>query len=101
MKFFKRLIFICMICLMLCGCSVTLTNCKVVDKAHRNAYSTVVPICNGRTVILIPQYHPERWYVTIEGEDEDGDIRHITVDVDEAIYNQIVIGQKWVQENNE
>ena len=78
-----------------------ITNCKVVDKVHRNAYSTVVPIYNGKMVILIPQHHPERWYVTIEGEDEDGDICHMTVDVDEATYNQIVIGQKWVQENNE
>ena len=86
---------------MLCGCSVTLTNCKVVDKVYRNAYSTVVPICTGKTVILIPQYHPEIWYVTIEGEDEDGDIHHMTIDVDEATYNQIVIGQEWVQENNE
>ena len=39
--------------------------------------------------------------MTIEGEDEDGDIHHMTIDVDEATYNQIVIGQKWVQESNE
>lgn len=94
----KRLIVICAMCLLLCGCSSPISNCKVVDKVHRDAYTTYVPIYNGKVMILIPRYCPEVWYLTIEGENKDGDICRMTRQVDEATYEQAIVGQEWIAE---
>ena len=73
---------------------ILISNCKVVDKAHRDAYVTYIPIYNGKTMILVPRYCPEAWYLTIEGENKDGDICQITRQVSESEYKQVSIGQE-------
>lgn len=97
----KRLIAICAMCMLLCGCSNPLSNCKVVDKVHRNAYVTYVPIYNGKTMILLPRYCPEEWCLTIEGENKDGDICQRTIQVSESEYKQVSIGQEWTEREGE
>lgn len=97
----KRLIAICAMCILLCGCSSPLSNCKVVDKAHKNAHVIFVPIYNGKTMMLLPQHWPEAWYLTIEGENKDGDICQRTIQVSESEYEQVSIGQEWTEREDE
>lgn len=101
MTWLRRIATICALCLMLGGCSGTLTNCKVVDKERINAYMTMLPIYNGKTMIFVPQWHPEAWYLVVEGENEDGELRRTRVQVEEAVYEQTVIGQEWAERNSE
>ena len=41
----------------------------VIDKQYKNAYTTMMPVFNGKTTTLIPQRHPALYLVTISYDD--------------------------------
>ena len=95
MKRIKCIIVFCLLCLFLSSCNDSLSECKVVDKTYRPGYTTLIPMYNGKSVILIPQYHPDTWYITIEGKNSKGEIHQKIVQIDETTYHDINIGQEW------
>ena len=55
----------------------------------------MMPIQSGDTTIMVPYwiYYPERWAVTIEGENTKGEIVQETFYVSEYDFNNIEVGQ--------
>lgn len=60
----------------------------VTGKSHRSAYTTFVPIFNGKTTTLIPQFHAEEWIITIANDSASQ--RHY---VSENVYDSAVVGE--------
>lgn len=71
----------------------------VVDKSHHAAYTTtiMVPIITGNYTTYIPQmqHHPERWSVTITGEDRRERRGESEWDVAQEEYERRKLGE-WV-----
>ena len=42
---------------------------KVVEKRYKSAYTTYIPIRVGKVTTMSPQYHSERYEITVEYED--------------------------------
>ena len=95
MKRVKYIIILCLLCLFLSSCNNSLSECKIVDKTYKPGYITLIPIYNGNNVMLIPQYHPDSWYITIEGKDDKGEVHQRLIQVDETTYHNSNIGQEW------
>lgn len=78
--------------------SLTLmTGCKtinegiIVDKEYYRSYTVTTMMMVGKTMVPTTQYHPARWYITIEGELE-GQVVERTMSVGEQKYNEYEVG---------
>jgi hypothetical protein len=38
---------------------------KIAEKFYESAHSELIPIAGYKTIITVPEYVPEKWYVTI------------------------------------
>jgi hypothetical protein len=57
---------------------------------HGHTYSTTVPI-----------YHPERWYIVIEGVGRNEKVRQRCIDVPQNYWATLQVGQHYVAEATE
>lgn len=72
----KRVILLVLVlmCVILTGCQKvereerTVVIATVTDQSHMLAYTTMMPIRNGKITTYIPQYHPATYYVTVSYE---------------------------------
>lgn len=98
--FMKRFILVITIvmCIFMTGCQsiakeeeieVTAT---VTEVRYRGSYTTFIPIFNGKTSTLIPQFHPERYLVTVAYDDLTETFN------DEPLYDKVKEGDE-VQTN--
>lgn len=76
------------------GLAVSLAACgevdgTVVDKSHRDAYSTVVPVKVGKITTMQTQHHPECWKVKVEGEHSGSDC------IDKATWDSLHVGDHY------
>ncbi len=77
--------------LSLAGCT-SVDEGRVVVKEYSPAHSSLVPtpIFNGQTttLVLIPQYRPERWTISVQSDAGDRD----TWDIDAVFYGRVQVG---------
>ena len=67
----------------------------VIGKEHRDAYSTVTMVyCGKGCMVPTTQYHPERWYLIVEGKDG----KNHRVSVSEQYQESARIGQYFSNE---
>lgn len=78
--------------------SVGIHEGSIVEFRHEDAYVIVVPINIGKTTIMSPQYHPEKWSVIIKNKKNETNEFQIT----EREYSKYKIGEHLVfqKENN-
>ena len=84
----------------LSGCKKAITSGEVVEKTHRDAYSTVrmqtVHMYKGSSMqIPITEHHPESWYIKIGGYNEKEEYVYATYSVSKEIYDSIKIGDQF------
>lgn len=92
----RKLLVALLLCAFLTGCT-TVREGTVINKYYSPAYSTTLPIWNGDHMTYIPQYHPEEFYITIQGLNEDGDEDTAIFSVPEYVFNTINIGDHYKQ----
>ena len=90
-----KLLAIIIMCITLAACGSELHDCKVVDKEYQPGMTILLPVYNGKSIQLIPSYQPERYYLIIEGVDEEGSAHSYKEQVSPIDYEQIKIGQEW------
>ena len=95
MKIFKALAILLLTLLLLTSCCEELHDCKIVDKSYHQAYTTLIPVYNGKFFYYITQYHPERFTLIIEGLNEKEEVRRTYIDIAESTWNEVQIGQSW------
>ena len=96
-KIISVLIILVMIISIICGCQAPVTTGTVVDKQHRNAYtSSNMQAIDQYNVITVEEYHPESWHIVIEGYDENNEYHQTTYSVSEEEYNSINIGDTYI-----
>lgn len=91
-----RLIPILLSVFLLCSCSSSLSDCRVVDKEYEPSCTEIILMPNGNGGMHpMPMYEPEHFIITIEGRDEKGRVKRRTVEVYETVYNETEIGDTW------
>lgn len=92
--------------IILCVTLFMLSGCKDIDdyigkegiitgKEYQPAHTTLMPIYNGKTVMIVPQSHPEE-YIFLISFVETESTEEIEFCVTENIYNEYEIGDKIV-----
>lgn len=95
-KILSVLIILVMIISIICGCQAPVTTGTIVDKQHRNAYtSSHMEAIDQYNVRMVEDYHPEAWYIIIEGYDENNEYHQTTYHVSKEEYNSINIGDMY------
>lgn len=64
----------------------------VVQKIHRPAYLTMMPISTGKVVTIVPISEPERWEIDIQ---DSGQSIH-AFDFDKSTFDSTSIGSKLI-----
>jgi len=99
-KKISAVIILVMIIFILCGCAKAITSGEVVEKTHRDAYSTVrimeIDVGDGpSTYIPITENYPESWYIKIGGYNEKEEYVYATYRVSKEVYDSIKIGDQF------
>lgn len=95
MKIYKLLIILFLSICLFTGCHEELYNCKVVDKTYQASYTTLIPVYNGKFFYYIYQYHPEQFYLVIEGQNDKDETKRYYETVPKSTWDEIEIGQQW------
>ena len=65
-----------------------LTEGVIVEKAHCPSHSTLMPVWTGKTIMLIPRAHPDRWLITVENENTKE-----TLSISKDDWDRVQVGQ--------
>lgn len=90
--------FILVITIVMC---IFITGCQSIDKEeeievtatvtemrYKSSYTTFIPIFNGKSTTLMPQFHPERYLVTVAYDDLSKTFNN------ESLYNKVKEGDE-------
>lgn len=69
---------------------------EIIDKSYKKAYSSAVVVKTGDVFVPIVQNHPESWKIRIE-KTEDYKIKTTWVNVTEEYYNNVEIGDYYIE----
>lgn len=92
--------------LLLSACSAsTLNSGTVSDASHHEAYNTISSVCTstGKSMSCHPVifHHPERWTITIEGTNAEGQPETRTLEVEEPVFNETHVGDNYTLSQKE
>lgn len=68
----------------------------IVDKKYTSAHTTLQTYYNGKTTSIYPMYHPERWKIKIQKQ-EDDKTKEVWISVPEQEYNNLKIGDYYAR----
>lgn len=96
MKKISLLLMSLILLILLTACGYGELEGKIIDKSHTSGFSTTSVIYTGKTCIPVMRYHPETWKIRIE-KTEDYKIKTIWVNVTEEYYNNVEIGDYYIE----
>lgn len=68
----------------------------VISRVHSASFVISTPVQIGKTLMIIPQYHPESWSITIRGVSASGQIRDRVISVGEKYFNEHKEGEQII-----
>ena len=89
MKKLKLLLVIILFCFTSCGGKDVYVDCVVVSKYIKPPYTTLFPIYNGKTTILVPRTNPQEYIVVVDNDMFDKQQEKY---VDSDTYNKTNVG---------
>ena len=98
MRNIMKLIPIILSLFLLCACS-PIRDCHVVDKEYEPPHSRVVIIPNANGGMhIVPQHVPEEYILIIEGKNEKGRVKRMSISVSKETYETYERGDEWGSE---
>lgn len=97
MKYIKQAAIIILL-FFLCGCGHSVSEGIIIEKQHKKAYTSIIPVTHivGKSTIttMTPIYHGERWLIKIQKCVNDG-CKESVYDVDEKEFWLLNKGNYW------